>query len=26
MNDSLLYQAYGVKNYSYARTEYKGKA
>lgn len=23
MNDSLLYQAYGVKNYSYARTEYK---
>lgn len=26
MNDSLLYQAYGVKNYSYARTEYKSKA
>lgn len=25
MNDSLLYQAYGVKNYSYARTEYKDK-
>lgn len=26
MNDSLLYQAYGVKNYSYASTEYKGNA
>ena len=26
MNDSLLYQAYGVKNYSYVRTEYKDKS
>lgn len=26
MNDSLLYQAYGVKDYSYASTEYKGNA
>ena len=26
MNDSLLYQAYGVKYYSYASTEYKGNA
>ena len=26
MNDSLLYQAYGVKDYSYAATEYKDNA
>lgn len=26
MNDSLLYQAYGVKDYSYASTEYKANA
>lgn len=26
MNDSLLYQAYGVKDYSYAATEYKDSA
>ncbi len=26
MNYSLLYQAYGVKDYSYASTEYKGNA
>lgn len=26
MNDSLLYQAYGVKDYSYSSTEYKDKS